>query len=357
MKLAWNDDGTVSVSPVPRRPRKLTGTKFASIFGLNVWNTPFQQWCEITGAYRKPFEETIYTEAGKIVEPKQIDYLRESYGMPDIIDPGQEYGCTGEALMKKTWGNFFPDAHPFGGMWDAIVRDEDGNVSTVIECKSTKRVEDWVNADGEVEPPEYYALQAALYAYLLGCDEVVMLVTFLEDGDYESIEDFEVNADNTKPVMFSLSERYPDFEEEYIDPALDWWERHVEGGVSPKYDEHRDADYLKELRTSSVEIGDEGDIDGLLEELAQCHKKIAAAAKKVEKETKREKAIKAELKKFAMGKIGDSKYAEFGNGSVACKLARSVSTFVDEEAMREDGVYERYAVEKESTRFTVKYSD
>lgn len=353
MEITWNKDKTVTISPVPKKMRKLTGTRFASIFNLNVWNTPFQQWCEITGAYRKPFESTVYTEAGKVVEPKQIDYLRLTYGMTDIIDPTMEYGAD---PFKETWGNFFPDSHPFGGMWDAIIRDDDGNVTTVIECKSTKRVEDWINEDGEVEPPEYYALQAALYAYLLDCDDVIMPVTFLEEDDYENIEDFKVNADNTTPFMFSLSERYPNFEEDFVNPALEWWSAHVEGGISPEYDERKDADYLKEMRTNSVEIENEGDIDKLLEELSDCYAKITAANKKVEKETKREKAIKAELKKFAEEKIGDNQFAEFSNDRVTCKLTKSSSTAVDEDAMREDGVFDKYAIEKESTRFTVSYA-
>ena len=47
-----------------------------------------------------------------------------------------------------------------GGMWDYLGVDENGVVDTVLEMKTTQRIEDWQN-----DAPEYYALQAALYAY------------------------------------------------------------------------------------------------------------------------------------------------------------------------------------------------
>ena len=57
----------------PRRSalKKITGTRFAAIMGLNKWTTPFNAWCAITRTYEEPFEDTIYTVAGKTIEPKQ----------------------------------------------------------------------------------------------------------------------------------------------------------------------------------------------------------------------------------------------------------------------------------------------
>ena len=63
-------------------------------------------------------------------------------------------------------------------MWDALYY-EDGKLVGVIEIKTTKRVEDWING-----APEHYAIQAALYAYLLRIDNVIMIASFLEESDY-----------------------------------------------------------------------------------------------------------------------------------------------------------------------------
>lgn len=64
--MKWNDDETITITP-PKRPKKITGTRFAAIMGLNKWTTPFNAWCAITRTYEEPFEDTIYTVAGKTI--------------------------------------------------------------------------------------------------------------------------------------------------------------------------------------------------------------------------------------------------------------------------------------------------
>lgn len=350
MDIQWNTDGTISIDP-PKRPKKLTGTRFASVLGLNRWNTPFQIFCDITKAVVIPFEDTKYTLAGKAIEPKQIEYMRKSYDMDNLVDPTQEFG---KDYFKKTYGNFF-DHDVLGGMWDALLKDEDGSVEGVLEFKTTSRPQDWLNDDGEVDPPEYYALQAALYAWLLDCDYVIMVVTFLTDDDYEHPEKFEPNAENTQPYEFNVSERYPNFEDEYVKPALAWWDRHIETGNSPEFDEKKDADYLKLLR--NVSLNPTSDIDDLLKELSERQHRIDVAEATVKEDAKRVKVIKDQLKKYAIENIGEEDTLTFDGNGVTCKLAKSRSLKVNEDAMREDGIYEKYAEETESTRFTVKFDN
>ena len=165
-------ENRIKVDP-PKKPKKLTATRFATILGLNAWATPFEAWCAITRTYEEPFEDTIYTKAGKVIEPKVIEYLNDVMFM-DIKSPTDVYGPD---YFKKTWGDFFPDQKTLGGMWDAIGDD------FVVEIKTTKRAEDW-----SYDVPIYYKLQAALYAWLLGFDNVVVTVSFLEDKDYANPE-------------------------------------------------------------------------------------------------------------------------------------------------------------------------
>lgn len=149
----WTDNHTITVTP-PSKPKKLTGTRFAAVLNANVWETPFSIWCAITKTYEEPFVDTKYTTAGKTIEPKQLEYCRKTYFM-NVHTPTDEYG---EDYFDKTHGDFFPNAPIFGGMWDSLVVDKDGKPLKVIECKTTKRAEDWEG--GKI--PEYYALQAAL---------------------------------------------------------------------------------------------------------------------------------------------------------------------------------------------------
>ncbi len=76
--VTWMQEQKIAVMP-PKRPKKITGTRFAAIMGLNRWSTPFEAWCAITRTYEKPFEDTIYTIAGKIIEPKQAEYMRRAF--------------------------------------------------------------------------------------------------------------------------------------------------------------------------------------------------------------------------------------------------------------------------------------
>lgn len=344
MDIQWNTDNTISIKP-PKRPKKLTGTRFASVLGLNRWNTPFQMFCEITKVHSMPFEETKYTKAGKAIEPKQIQYMRDAYAMDDLVDPHDEYGPD---PLKATYGNFF--SHPIlGGMWDAITRDEDGTVTSVLEFKTTKRAEDW-----EDDVPEYYALQAAMYAWLLDCDDVIMVVSFLEEKDYEDPDKYVPSAENTAVRDFKVSERYPNFEEDYIEPALDWWAQHIETGDSPAFDEKDDKEYLDALRRDS--INPESDISALLTELADLTHEVSIVEKQIEKKQKRIKSIKEQMKKYALENIGDKPKYIFGSDRVTCTLTKSSSKKIDEAALKKDGLFEKYSKDSESTKFNVKFN-
>lgn len=49
--MEWLDGNKIQIIP-PKRPKKLTGTRFATILGLNPWSTPFEIWCEVTRTYQ-----------------------------------------------------------------------------------------------------------------------------------------------------------------------------------------------------------------------------------------------------------------------------------------------------------------
>jgi predicted phage-related endonuclease len=337
--MKWNDNGTITVTP-PARPKKITGTRFAAIMGLNQWTTPFNAWCAITRTYEEPFEDTIYTIAGKTIEPKQAEYMKEKYFWKKLITPTDVYG---EDYFKKTWGDFFKEEPIFGGMWDYLFVDKDGNPTTVMEMKTTKRAEDWVN-----DVPEYYALQAALYAYLLGVDDVIMVCTILGDKDYEKPEDFTVTPDNTFEVAFKVSERYPQMAKT-VKKVEKWWKDHVEGGVSPKFDEKKDADILKVLRANS--LSPETELAELVKEAEQLQEKLDRVAAENAEDEKRLKTLKDLIKESSMGQFRDGDKQVIVQGTkFDWVTARSVSMKIDEAAMKADGVLDKYKT-KEAVTF------
>lgn len=340
--MKWLDSKQIQITP-PKRTKKVTGTRFATILGLNPWSTPFEMWCAITKTYEKPFEDTIYTIAGKTIEPKQAEYMKKSYGM-DLITPTDRYG---QDYFNKTWGDFFPENPYFGGMWDYLGVDENGTVDTVLEMKTTKRIEDWQN-----DAPEYYALQAALYAYLLGVDNVIMVASFLEEKDYEDPSKFVPNIKNTITVEFKVSERYPDFER-MVAEVKSWWGEYVTGGISPVYDEKKDAEILAALRTHN--LTPDTDIDALIKEAEGLKKEVDMTAAAIADKEKRLKEISDIIKEHAMTQFRDGdKKVEIKGSTYTWTVSRSETTTIDKKALEADGLLEKYQKKSKQYRMTVR---
>lgn len=340
--MEWLDSKQLKIDP-PKRTKKITGTRFATILGLNPWSTAFEMWCAITKTYEKPFEDTIYTIAGKTIEPLQAAYMQKSYGM-DITSPSDIWG---KDYFNKTWGDFFPESKHLGGMWDYLSKDEDGNTDAVLEMKTTKRAEDWEN-----DVPEYYALQAALYAYLLGVDNVIMVASFLEEKDYEDPSEYKPCAANTITVDFKVSERYPNFAE-MVAQVEQWWADYVDAGISPVYDEKKDAEILAALRTNT--LAPETDVEALIVEAEGLKAEVDEVSATIAEKEKRLKKVTDLLKEHAMTQFRDGDKKVEVKGSRYCwTVARSETTTIDKDAMKADGVLDKYSKKSETYRMTVK---
>ena len=338
--LRWLEGNHIQIDP-PKRTKKITGTRFATILGLNPWSTPFEMWCAITKTWEKPFEDTIYTIAGKTIEPKQADYMEEAYAM-DLIRPRDIWG---EDYFHKTWGDFFPESKHLGGMWDYLMKDENGDVEAVLEMKTSKRVEDWAE-----DVPEYYALQAALYAYLYGVDDVIMVASFLEENDYKDPSKFEPNASNTITREFKVSERYPNFQA-LVDSVEQWWDEYVATGISPEYDEKKDEEILKALRTNTVS---DNNLDSMLAEAEQLKVEIDKVTATIADKTKRLSDINKAVKDYALKQFrdGDKKVEVKGN-TLTWTVSKSVRTDIDKKKLEKDGLLDKYKKQSESYRLTL----
>ena len=333
----------IQVTP-PKRPKKITGTRFAAILGLNAWSSPFKAWCEITRTYEEKFVDTIYTLAGKEIEPKQAEYMKTAYAMYNLKSPTDIFG---ENYFQKTYGDFFRDTPTLGGMWDYLLYDENGKPTTVLEMKTTRRSEDWVN-----DVPEYYALQAALYAYLLGVDDVIMVASFLEQSDYEHPENFVPSAKNTITVEFKVSERYPDFGWK-VAQAIAWWEDHVVTGISPDYDEKKDAEILKALRTNS--LSPDTNIDDLITEAETLKTELETVYASVADKEKRLKTVTDQIKKYLVGAFRPNDIAvEHKGGKYIWSVSKTESYELDKAAIQADGLFDKYSRKKETFRINTK---
>ena len=344
----------IQIEPI-KKNKKVTGTHFPTVLGFDPWKTQVEAWCRCTRTYEIPFTGNKYTNAGEIIEPKVFEFLRTSLGFgKKLVTPEDVYG---KDHFKKTWGDFFPDREIFGGMWDCLVVDDNGKPECVVEIKTVQidgrsgSLEDrW--KDGEA--PHYQALQASLYAYLLGVDKVLMVAVALEDkkGDYEHPEKVVPSYANGNVYIdeFNVSERYPNFDL-YIEQAKAWWKTYVINGISPEFDEKKDAEILKALRTNS--LNPDTNITALITEAESLRIEIDQVGLTIAEKEKRLKAINEQIKKYALEQFRD------GDNKVSIKgqryewvLSKSSTTELDKESLIADGLYEKYSKEKINYRLT-----
>ena len=353
-EIKWLDNH-IQTDPI-KKNKKITGTHFPTILGLDPWKTPFEAWCRCTRTYEIPFTGNKYTTAGQTIEPKVFEFLKNSMGFGNrLLTPTDVYG---ENHFQKTWGDFFPKQPIFGGSWDALINDDKGNIEYVVEIKTVQvdgrsgsLEERW--KDGEA--PHYQALQASLYAYLLGVDKVMMVAVALEDkkGDYEHPEQVIPSYANGNVYIdeFSVSERYPNFDM-LIAKATAWWNAYVVTGTSPEYDEKKDAEILKALRTNLVDTSNTT-IPELLGKAEQLKTEIESVMLTLEDKQKELKAILEQVKKYALTQFrdGDTKVSIKGS-RYEWVLSKSNTTELDKEALAEDGLLEKYTKSKTSYRLT-----
>jgi hypothetical protein len=333
----------------PKQKLKLTGSRFANILGINTWQSAFTSWCEVVKVAKIPFEGNMYTEAGKAIEPKVIDYLKKKVSK-NILSPEEYFGNRYESVKY----DFYPEIKIFGGMWDAVRTKADmKTVKTIIEIKTTKRAEDWVDGC-----PVYYLAQACEYAYLetiktgVPVEDIIITVSFLDDDDYNHPEKYVVTEKNTKIFYYQLSQvrfTLPDGEaysfNELIEYAKEWWKWHVVGAISPEFDEKKDAEILKILRTNRPE--NDNSLDDIIGNIAQKEAALAALYKEygIEALEKEVKNLKDALKAGMVEMIGNAKKVEYGGWSLTkgdSKVEADVKKLVA------DGM-NQYLTEKEGT--------
>lgn len=355
--IKWVDEHIETF--LPKKFKKITGTHFPSVVGVNPFSTPFEVWCRCTRTYEVPFTGNKYTVAGQIIEPKVFEFLRTSVGFGDrLVTPTDIYG---ENHFQKTWGDFFPDQEIFGGSWDALIKDENGNTEYVVEIKTVQvdgrsgnLEERW--KDGEA--PAYQSLQAALYAHLLGVDKVLMVAVALEDkkGDYEHPEQVVPSFANSNVYIdeFRVSERYPNFDM-YIAKATQWWNDYVLTGISPEYDEKKDAEILKALRTNTIDVTDQT-FNELVSQAENLKTEIDTILSKITDKQKELKSITDEIKKRAFMEFrdGDTKVS-FKGKTFEWVLSQSTSTELDTDSLTQDmgeDFMNKYTKQKTSYRLT-----
>lgn len=208
--------------------------------------------------------------AGRYAEPKIIEYVSERF--PNVMSIEDYYG---NVFSEYQYNNFKDISNVFGGVIDAVSVKNDGKtIAMICECKTSSHPEKWRNDNVPVE----YQLQGALYSYLMGLDRVLFACTFLDDMDYAHPENIKVTDENTILVVKKLDDMIFEVDGQYLNiegvmqKAEQWWEEYIETGISPKFDEVKDKEYLDIIR-STDEVKDK-DLINVCDEAIALNKQI-----------------------------------------------------------------------------------
>jgi predicted phage-related endonuclease len=138
----------------------------------------------------------------------------------------------------------------------------------------------------------------------------------------------------------------------YIAKATAWWNAHVLTGTSPAFDEKKDAEILKVLRTNSVDTTD-ATLTELLGKAEQLKTEIETVMATLDDKQKELKVIVEQIKKYALSQFrdGDTKVAIRGN-RYEWVLSKSDSTELDKDSLKADGLLAKYTKIKTNYRLT-----
>ena len=346
MSKTWSYDENkkrIIIDP-PKQRLRITGHRIASVLGLNKYQTPFGAWAEITKLAKLPFEGNKYTEAGKAIEPKLIEYLSKK--LPNVVSIEEYYG---NSFPEYAYNNFKDESSVFGGIIDAVsTLNDKKTITAIIECKTSSKPQEWRNGNVPVE----YLLQGALYSYLKGLDRVVFICTFLQPEDYNHPENYVVTDENTVITIKKLKDLIFEVNGQYVTIAHcmrlceEWWETYIESGNSPDFDEKLDKEYLDIIRATD-ETQDNKLID-VCEKAINLHRDIEelkekSGIKAMEKELKvLETSIKNKMIEDETSVCGDYKLTK-----------KTVSKF-DEKRFAENNpkLYDSYCETSESYTLT-----
>lgn len=320
---------------------KITATRFSSILGHDTYTTAFCTWCKMMKLYREDLSGNKYIEAGKILEPKIVDYLRKRKGYKNTLYQVKD-------VLGVDSKDIFKSNKIFGGQPDGVVIPEGKEISfanavKVIEIKTASNLTNWIQG-----PPEKYLMQAALYTYLLGIDEFAIVCLDISSVDLSNMSEvlkLEISDSHLIIYEYSLSKDFPEFASEYKF-CEQFWHDHVVTGKSPEFNAIRDYEALEQLK-QRLAIENSQTPDSRLRELELLtyqRQKLDDATKELDK---RLKALKKEVRGLLASKQVDPVF-----GSISLEINTRKVESPDKEALKRDGL-EKYIKIQNQAVFTV----
>lgn len=231
--------------------KKITGSRFYNVLGLNELSSSFKTWCMMVNIYQEPMDEML-ANAGNIIEPKVRTWVEQHTNQKYLVyDPKQ---CQYDVFSDNKIFGGIPDGEPLhNGKIDysnapmleiktssidnflyknidhVFVLQKDENNHPIVKSIGTKR-QKWFNADNEVVIPPEYLFQLGLYCYLRNVTKGLFAICFLTKEDYINPSACDVNQREIQLVNFDVD--LMEFKQ-WIIKAEEWYHQHIISGISP----------------------------------------------------------------------------------------------------------------------------
>lgn len=234
--------------------KKITGSRLASVLGLNKYVSPFKVWTMMVNLYKEDMDPTL-ANAGNIIEPKirnfvetQLDLKFKSYnpiqvrfdvfqdnetfgGIPDgePIDSNGEINYSNNNPMLEIKTSSF-DSLQYENINGVLMMKKDQNGLPII-LEKDKKYDSWFNQKTKgIQICDEYAYQLGLYLFLRKINHGIFAICFLKPNDYKNPQDFKIENKNLKLVDMEIN--LPLFSQK-IDEAKYWYDNYVKKGISP----------------------------------------------------------------------------------------------------------------------------
>ena len=288
---------------------KITGTGLAGLLGKSKWSTPFITTARMLRLFNEDISAKREVNAGIVLESKILDYVGALHG-DELFE-----SRVGD---HEDWKSDFED-DIFGGHIDGMMPD-----GRIVEVKTTRNPEDWLEG-----PPEYYWIQASLYAHFLKSDKILFLVGFTDDKTLADPDSW-VPSDQTLaqfevPIIPGFDKMLEEAREVYADTIAR--NRTAAKGTDPMDSRVFNLIYAQNWT--------EDELNGAIEDI-RANQSMMERYKELEKENQDMRdAMMLYLKKNNLDSVSA--------GDSTVKISRYVRNSLDTDALKRDSLYEIYA--------------
>lgn len=165
-----------NLAPAPGTPewaKNLSASKVPAVLGLSPWTSPRTLWHQMRGE----------------VEPEKIDPSLDRFGHMAELMLGPWWEETGEGRILGAHDVTYADVHDWIATLDWEGTDQDG--PCIIECKTTRNLDDWADEDGNPAVPAHYEAQVRFQMGVSGIHRAYVVVL----GPFHQVEEYVLEHD------------------------------------------------------------------------------------------------------------------------------------------------------------------